>query len=78
MMIEARATITKGVAIMAHYEVIVSNVGTVYSGTNQRQAIQVYREYLDMVRLSAGRCAGEDVTLMKDDEIEMEYTRRAE
>ena len=27
MMIEARATITKGVKIMSHYEVIVSNVG---------------------------------------------------
>ena len=58
---------------MAHYEVIVGNVGTVHSGTNQRQAIQVYREYLDMVRLSTGRCAGEDVTLMKDGEIEMAF-----
>lgn len=60
------------------YEVVVGNVGTVYSG---RSVTKAKAEYADYVRLSkagapdgsAGRASGEDVTLFRDGEIWKEH-----
>lgn len=63
---------------MNTYEVIVSNVGTVHTGTNKREALLCYRTYVDRVQGTHGRCAGEDVTLMENDEPIIEYTRNVD
>jgi hypothetical protein len=52
------------------WEVIVGNVGTVYSGPNEDEARSVYSEY-EMGR--GGRATGEPITLMHDGEIVEEY-----
>ena len=60
---------------MHKYQVIVGNVGTVYDGDNEAQAL---REYAECVKLSkeseVGRMSDEDVTLFVDNEPEKEYS----
>lgn len=56
-----------------HYEVIVSNIGTVYDGHSGETARDTYREYVAMSKAGRGRAGGESVTLMKDDDILTEY-----
>lgn len=58
---------------MAHYEVIVGNIGTVYSGTNGFEANTKFATYSGQSKSNYGRAAGEDVTIMKDGEITREY-----
>jgi hypothetical protein len=53
---------------MEKFEVIVGNIGTVYSGTNRHEAEGAYNEYVVASKLKAGRAAGEQVTMMKDGE----------
>mgnify|MGYP001497716173 CR=1 FL=1 len=55
------------------YSVIVGNIGTVYSGTNLRNARFHAREYVDQSKRGYGRASGESVTVMQDDEILDEY-----
>ena len=52
------------------WEVVVGNVGTVYSGPSEEEARAVYSEY-EMGR--GGRATGEPVTMMHDGEIVEEY-----
>ncbi len=56
------------------YEVVVGNVGTVYSGNNAVEANRTFREYVAQSRLSIGRAAGEDVTLLRNGEPAREHT----
>ena len=58
---------------MNYYSVIVGNVGTVYEGVNGFTAYQTYDEYVGLSKRNTGRCAGEDVTLFNNNEIEREY-----
>lgn len=55
------------------YEVIVGNIGTVYSGGSSIEANQIFLEYRKDSREGIGRAAGEDVTVMCDGEIKYEY-----
>ena len=59
---------------MANYEVIVGNIGTVYSGTNERDALFNARIYVDQSKSNRGRAAGQSVTIMRDGEIFHTYT----
>ena len=55
------------------WEVIVGNIGTVYSGSDEKQARKDYRDYVDISRAGAGSAGGEPVTLMRDGEPELEH-----
>lgn len=46
------------------YQVIVSNVGTVYDGNDAKEAESTYEHYRDNSKAAIGREAGEDVTMM--------------
>lgn len=46
------------------YQVIVGNVGTVYSGKNKVKAEKTYDTYKAISIAGVGRAGGEDVTLM--------------
>ena len=54
------------------YEVIVGNIGCVYSGSSYPAALRDYREYVTQSTSGPyegygyGRASGEDVTLMED------------
>lgn len=56
-----------------HYEIVVGNIGTVYSGHNHRTALQKYNEYIRQSQNTNGRAAGETVTFFYDGEIDREY-----
>ncbi len=55
------------------FEVVVGNIGTVYSGNNFMQASAKYSSYLKDSESGYGRAAGENVTLLHDGEIRMEH-----
>jgi hypothetical protein len=55
------------------YDVIVGNIGTVYSGPSRREAERRYNEYVEQSQTNDGRAAGEPVALMRDNDIFMEY-----
>jgi hypothetical protein len=58
------------------HEIIVGNIGTVYSGNIAADAGKVYREYVlssAAATSSSGRAAGEDVTWMRDGEVFREF-----
>lgn len=60
---------------MPTYEVIVGNVGSVYFGKSQVDALKTYRTYVESSKEQVGaRCYGEDVALLVDGEIEQEHT----
>ena len=56
------------------YEVIVGNIGHVYHGPNKELAIDFYDTYAEKSCFGLGRAAYETVTLMKDNEILLEFT----
>jgi hypothetical protein len=56
-----------------HYEVIVGNVGSVYSGPDKSQAEETYDRYVEISNSLLGRAGGEEVTLMVDGEIDKEH-----
>lgn len=62
------------------YQVVVSNIGTVYDGQNLQDARFNARQYVDQSKRASGRAAGESVTILTDGEIIEEYigTRAAE
>jgi hypothetical protein len=58
---------------MNHYEVIVGNVGRIYSGTEYHIATQIYNDSVWRSQNTSGRMSEESVFVMKDDELWMEY-----
>lgn len=56
------------------WEVIVGNVGSVYSGHDEAMARKKYNSYIESSKSGAGRAGGEDVTLMHNGDIREEYT----
>jgi len=59
---------------MSKYEVVVSNLGTVYSGDNGFIARSTYQTYAGQSKSGYGRALGESVALFKDAEIVSEFT----
>ena len=59
---------------MGTYSVIVGNIGTVRSEVGRKEALQAYKEYKTQSETGYGRASGEDVYMMKGDEIVYEYT----
>lgn len=55
------------------YEVVVGNVGTVYSGPDAQDALSTFNVYVEQSKADQGRAGGEDVTLMRDGEPVREY-----
>ena len=55
------------------WEVIVGNIGTVYSGPNGFEANAHFQTYVGQSNSGHGRAAGEDVILMKDGELHREF-----
>lgn len=55
------------------YQVIVGNIGNVYDGNNYVTAMSNYGNYVDASKNNYGRAAGENVTLMRDNEPMVEY-----
>ena len=58
---------------MARYEIVVGNIGTVYSGDNRNQATGTFNLYVDRSLSKYGLAAGEPVTMMVDGEPAREY-----
>lgn len=58
---------------MANHEIIVGNIGTVYSGSSANEAKRNYTIYKDLSTRVYGRASGEDVTWFIDNEIHQEY-----
>lgn len=56
-----------------HYQVVVSNIGTVYDGTDKIEAMVHYSECEELSTLGIGRFSGESVTMFADGEIFIEY-----
>jgi hypothetical protein len=57
---------------MKSYQVIVGNIGTVYSGAQRPEAYRQFRRYQETSG-DYGRALGETVTMMVDGEIVKEY-----
>lgn len=55
------------------YDVVVGNVGTVYSGPDSREAVRTYLAYVIESRGPHGRAVGEAVTLLRNGEPIREY-----
>jgi hypothetical protein len=55
------------------YEIIVGNIGTVYTGKSRREAMKHFYEYKNQSMTNYGRAAGEPVTLMENGEITQEH-----
>lgn len=58
---------------MPIYEVVVGNIGSVYLGSDEDEALANFREYKARSREGYGRAAAEPMTLFKDGEPEKEY-----
>ena len=55
------------------YEVVVGNIGTVYSGGSKTQAAVKYASYVKQSKKGVGRAGGEDVAMFKDGDIVREH-----
>lgn len=55
------------------YSVIVGNLGNVHEGFNARNARKAFASYVSDSKANYGRAAGENVTLMREDEPVKEY-----
>ena len=60
------------------WEVVVGNIGTVYVGTDEREARSTFNRYRDISRGGTGQAAGEPVALLRGDEIAREYEGKGE
>jgi hypothetical protein len=56
-----------------HSQVVVGNIGTVYSGYNGADARIKYGQYVKLSKLGVGRAGGEQVTMFTDGEIVYEH-----
>lgn len=63
---------------MAQYEVIVGNIGTVYSGDKLGLAIKCYSDYRKLSKRDIGRASNESVVMFKDGEILHEHEGKGE
>jgi len=57
---------------MTGYEVIVGNVGSVYEGSDPKEANEIYDHYIEYRDVVGARCHGEAVVLMVNGEPEKE------
>ena len=57
----------------AIFEVVVGNIGTVYSGNNFMQASCKFQAYVDRSKQNDGHASGESVVLFHNGEIRHEY-----
>lgn len=55
------------------YEVIVGNIGSVYSGDDYSEACRIYGEYCHLSSEGYGRADGESVFLLEDGEPAEEF-----
>ena len=55
------------------YQVIVGNIGRVYSGGDEIVALERYNEYVEQSKCGYGRAAKERVVLLDEDDIWFEY-----
>jgi len=55
------------------YQVIVGNVGMIYTGIVKSAALAQYKDYVYLSKKEIGRVSRESVTLMEDDEIIREH-----
>lgn len=56
------------------HEIIVSNIGTVYRGSDHRSAEVEYNAYVEASKSPYGGSAnGEDVTWLQNDDIHLEH-----
>ena len=58
---------------MNRFEVIVGNIGSVYSGTSEISALLAYGEYVNQSTTNYGRAADESVILMVNDHPWLEH-----
>ncbi len=56
------------------YVVVVGNIGTVYSGNSQNEAVEIFDIYVGMSEKSFGRASGECVTMFQDNEVVLSHT----
>lgn len=56
-----------------HYEVIVGNIGAVYTGHSEADCMDAYASYVHLSAIGAGRAAGETVTALKNGHVLKEY-----
>jgi hypothetical protein len=55
------------------FEVIVGNIGTVYSGNNYMQACMKFQEYKSLSMKGVGRASNEPVTIIQGNNIKREH-----
>lgn len=55
------------------FEVIVSNIGSVYTGNNFRRASAKFNSYVKASKVGTGRAGGENVVMMHNNEMRREY-----
>ena len=55
------------------YEVVVGNIGTVYSGGIHAVADGTFSEYVRQSKTGYGRAGGEDVTILRNGDIITEF-----
>lgn len=58
---------------MSMYEVVVGNIGRVCETTSPIEARRVYGIYKKQSQSEVGRAGGEDVTIFKDGEPDLEF-----
>ena len=56
-----------------NYQVIVGNIGTVYSGDSKVIAFETFKEYVGQSQTSHMKASGESVVLLRDGEVEKEF-----
>jgi hypothetical protein len=55
------------------YEVVVGNIGSVYTGTRKADAMKHFREYKRQSETGYGRAADEEITLFADGELALTH-----
>ena len=55
------------------FEIVVTNIGNVYTGRSADQARQVFNTYVQRSTDDEGRAAGESVYMFRDADIEDEF-----
>ena len=63
---------------MKKYQVVVGNVGHVYDGNNKREAMRIYRNYIDKSKDGDLHAHGEPVTMFAHGVISAEYFGKLE
>ena len=56
-----------------NHEIVVGNIGCVYSGKNVKEAIEIFQAYVEFSKDQVGRAAGEAVTWLLNGEMYKEY-----